>query len=92
MAQTRTSPDVLLTRLADGSGVLLHLRTKFYYALNQTGVVAWEALSGRGPADLDAIVGTLAERFEGIDRERARRDVEALLGDLEAEGLLTPGR
>jgi len=92
MAPTRTSPDVLLTKLADGSGVLLHLRTKFYYALNQTGVVAWEALSGREPADLEAIVELLVARFEGIERARARADLQALLADLEAEGLLAPGR
>lgn len=92
MATSRTSPDILLTKLADGSGVLLHLRTKFYYALNQTGVVAWEALAGREPADPEAIVELLVERFDGIDRARARADLEALLADLEAEGLLAPGR
>lgn len=92
MSTTRTSPDVLLTKLADGSGVLLHLRTKFYYALNQTGVVAWEALSGGQVADLDDVVERLVERFEGIDRARARADLQVLLADLEAEGLLAPAR
>lgn len=91
MATTRTSADVLLTKLADGTGVLLHLRTKFYYALNQTGVVAWEALSAREPAGPDAVVELLVARFEGIDRAQARRDLQALLADLEAEGLLAPG-
>lgn len=91
MAPPRPSPDVLLTRLADGTGVLLHLGTKFYYTLNRTGVAAWEALSGAGHADRDAIVETLVARFSGADGGRVRADVESLLRELEAEGLLAKG-
>ena len=38
-------PQVLFTEIDDGSGVLLHLDTKFYYTLNATGVVVWKALA-----------------------------------------------
>jgi hypothetical protein len=87
MAPRRPSPDVVFTRLDDGTGVLLHLGTKFYYALNRSGVVAWEAISRGEPADPETIAEVLAARFAGVDRARARADVEALLRDLEAEGL-----
>jgi hypothetical protein len=88
MATPHPSPDVILTPLADGTGVLLHLGTKFYFALNATGVVVWEALAAGEPADADRLADLLAERFSGVDRATARADVEALLRDLAAEGLL----
>ena len=88
MATPRPSPDVLLTRLADGTGVLLHLGTKFYFALNRSGVVVWEALSSGEAADPDALADLLVARFSGVERADARADVESLLRDLAAEGLL----
>jgi hypothetical protein len=87
--QPRPSPDVLLTELADGTGVLLHLRTKFYYALNRTGVAVWKLLAaGRGGTP-EVLSGALAEQFEGTPAE-AQVHVEALLRELQDEGLLLP--
>jgi hypothetical protein len=89
MSPSRPSPEVLLTRLSDGTGVLLHLGTKFYYTLNRTGVVVWEAISkANGGADREAIVEALVVAFSGVERGEAEADVDALLGELEAEGLL----
>ncbi len=87
--QPRPSPDVLLTELADGTGVLLHLRTKFYYALNRTGVAVWKLLAeGRGETP-EALSGALAEQFEGTPAD-AHGHVEALLRELLDEKLLLP--
>ncbi len=91
MATSQPSPEILLTRLGDGTGVLLHLGTKFYYTLNRTGVVAWEVMTRAQRADPDAIVEALVARFAGVDRAQARQDVEALLRELEGEGLLAHG-
>jgi hypothetical protein len=88
MATPRPSPDVILTRLADGTGVLLHLGTKFYFALNASGVVVWEALAAGQPVDADRLAELLVERFSGVDRAEAHADVDALLRELAAEGLL----
>lgn len=89
MSTSRPSPEVLLTRLGDGTGVLLHLGTKFYYTLNRTGVVAWEAITkAKEGADREAIVDALVARFAGVDRGEAEADVDALLRELEAEGLV----
>jgi hypothetical protein len=82
----RVDPQVLLTELGDGTGVLLHLGTKFYYTLNETGVVVWKALVD-GQASLDGLASQLAERFR-VTTESARGDVSALLDELEAEHLV----
>lgn len=82
--------DVILTELSDGTGVLLHLGTKFYYALNRTGVAAWKLIE-RGVQDPDALARALAADFEGATEAQARADVAALLAELRAEGILSPG-
>jgi hypothetical protein len=85
------SQEILLTRLGDGTGVLLHLGTKFYYTLNRTGVVAWEVISRSQRVDPDAIVEAIVAQFAGVDRAQARSDVDALLRELAGEGLLADG-
>jgi hypothetical protein len=90
MSQPRPSPDVLLTELKDGTGVLLHLKTKFYYALNRTGVVVWKLVAAGQASTADALADEIAARFEGTPLDEARRDVASLLRELEDEGLLLP--
>ncbi len=80
------NPQVLFTEIDDGSGVLLHLDTKFYYTLNPTAVVVWRAL-GDGTAALDAIAERLAAEFV-VTPEVARRDVATVLDNLLADGLV----
>ncbi|MGC3996892.1 MAG: PqqD family protein [Anaeromyxobacter sp.] len=81
---------MLLTELADGTGVLLHLRTKFYYALNATGVVVWKLLASGEAATLEALAAAVVARFQGAEEARARADVSTLLAELQDEGLLLP--
>jgi hypothetical protein len=38
-------PDVVVTELDDNEAVLLHLGTKMYYTLNETGIRIWQLLS-----------------------------------------------
>lgn len=83
----RQHPRCLLTELTDGTGVLLHLDSKFYYTLNETGLFVWKAL-GRGERDPGALVRLLCDEFD-VDDETARHDIGALLDDLIAEGLVT---
>ncbi len=81
----RAGPDVILTELGDGTGVLLHLGTKFYYTLNATGIAAWKALGGG--ASPSQIASAIAEKFR-IDTETAARDVEPVLNEMLTEGLI----
>jgi hypothetical protein len=81
----RANPDVILTELGDGTGVLLHLGTKFYYTLNATGVAAWKAL-GDG-ATRERIADALSVHF-AIDPDTAARDVEPVLEEMLTERLI----
>lgn len=86
----RTAPEAILTELQDGTGVVLHLGTKFYFALNRTGVVAWKLLASGEARDPGGLARALAARFAGVDETRARADVEALLAELRRERLVLP--
>ncbi len=87
--QERSMPDpsdVILTELEDGTGVLLHLGTKFYYTLNRTGVAVWRRVCA-GVTDPGVLARELAAAFDGVTEAQARADVDALLSELRAEGL-----
>ncbi len=82
-------PQVLFTEIDDGSGVLLHLDTKFYFTLNSTGVVVWKALAAaEGEDDVASIARKLAEEFR-VTPEIAERDVQTVLDQLRDDGLVT---
>ena len=81
----RAATDVTFTELGDGTGVLLHLGSKFYFSLNATGVAAWRAI-GTG-ASRTQIAEEIAKRFR-IDADTAARDVEPLLREMLDEGLI----
>ena len=83
------NPQVLFTEIDDGSGVLLHLDTKFYYTLNPTAVVVWKALADAGTATIDAVATRLAAEFR-VEPEEARRDLTGILDELLADGLALP--
>lgn len=83
----KQNPNVLFTELDDGTGVLLHLDTKFYFALNKTGVFVWKALS-EGP-DRSALAQKLTEAFRA-DIDTATRDIDAVIAEMLADELLLP--
>ena len=87
------SQDVILTELHDGSGVLLDLKSKFYFTLNRTGVAVWKLLAAGEPASAEALGERIAQQFDAPAVEDVQRDVAALLRELETEGLIltTPG-
>ena len=78
----------LLTRLADGTWVLLDLDTKFYFTLNETGVFVWDTLADADKRSVDALVAALLDAFE-VDDATARADIESVLDALETHRLLT---
>jgi hypothetical protein len=82
------SDEAVLTELQDGTGVLLHLGTRFYFTLNPTGVQAWKLL-GEGARDAAELSRRLAAAFPGADPVQVQADVDALLADLAREALIT---
>jgi hypothetical protein len=83
------NPQVLFTELDDGTGVLLHLDTKFYFTLNPTAVFVWKALSRAEVASIAAIAEAMAREFR-VEPAKAERDVAELLAEMLADGLLLP--
>jgi hypothetical protein len=85
-AALRADKNVLLTELGDGQAVLLHLDTKFYFTLNATGVAVWKRLERAGATEAE-LAEELSERFQ-VDVAAATRDLEPLLAEMIAEGLV----
>jgi len=83
----KTHPQVVCTDVGGKEAVLLHLDTKKYYSLNQTGLRIWQMLGeGKTPAD---IVDQLQAEFD-VTPERARESVISLMNELITEKLLKP--
>jgi Coenzyme PQQ synthesis protein D (PqqD) len=78
------SPDAAFAAVEDGA-VVLHMRTKRYYSLNETGTFVWRGLEdGLEESDITAkIVGEFDVRTD-----EARIAVAGLLGELVKESLI----
>ena len=78
MMRYTISPDAACAVVDDGA-VILHMRTKRYYSLNETGVAIWSMLEARQP--VDEIVTTLTATYE-VDAEAAHSAVAKMLEEL----------
>jgi len=84
----RTHPAVVFTPLDDNEGILLHLDTKRYYTLNESGCRIWQmAAAGRTAGE---IARALTQEY-AIDEADALAHTDALLHDLASEQLILPG-
>lgn len=80
-------PKQVLFREVQGEGVVLHLETNAYFRLDSVGTRVWLAM--QEVDTLDEVVDRLLEEFdapEGI----VRQDIQQLLRDLSAHGLVEP--
>jgi hypothetical protein len=78
-------PSLVFTRLDDAEAVLLHLDTKRYYTLNDTGTRIWELLpQGRSA---QKIAKALQDDYAVTDEE-ALPMVLAFMDELQQEGLV----
>lgn len=73
-------------RRIDDEVLVLQVRTGYYYSLNGTGALVWEALAKGEP--VPRICDRLRREY-AVTAAVAARDVSALLADLAAEGLVT---
>ena len=78
------SKDVLTAHL-EGEAVLLHLGTKQYFRLNETGAAIWKSFE-QGH-DVPATVARLVEEFE-VDAATADAEVNRVLADLRERHLI----
>jgi len=78
------SKDVVAAHL-EGEAVLLHLGTKQYYRLNETGAAIWKSLEQRD--DVATTVKRLVEEFE-VDAATAETEVHRVLAELRERDLI----
>ena len=67
--------DIRLTDLA-GEGVVLHLGSRSYFTVTETGLVILEAL--KEPRTFDELVAAILSEYE-VDQAHAERSVQAFL-------------
>ncbi len=77
--------EVVITELEGKEAVLLHLGTKAYFTLNETGLYIWQMLSKELTAR--EICKELPEKFD-VSPEKAEESVRNLIGDLINEKLV----
>ncbi len=81
----KPDPDVVVTELEDKEAVLLHLGTKTYFTLNETGLRIWQLMnSGLTPGEISA---RLPEEFD-VSPEKAKESVKNLISELITEKLV----
>ena len=79
------NPEVVFTDVGNKEAVLLHLGTKKYYSLNETGVYIWKMLeNGLTPND----VGQKLQNEFDISPSKAIESVLSLLNELVSEKLV----
>ena len=77
-------PDVVDTEIDADQLALLHLGTKTYFSLNQTGARIWHDL--KQGLSLEDISLRLQQEFD-VDAEQAQKSVEQLVDELTRNGL-----
>ena len=78
--------DVVFCEVENGA-VLLHAAQEVYYGLNQVGAEIWQLLPPAS-AEIDGLLASLQTRYPEVPVTMLRDDVDALLTDLAAHGLV----
>jgi len=88
-SRVTTAPDVMLRIIGD-EAVILNLKSELYLGLNPVGTRIWTVL--HDAPSIQAAYESLLAEFE-VEPERLRQDMDELLDQLLAQGLieLAPG-
>ena len=86
MTRYAVSPDAASATVEDGA-VVLNMRTKRYYSLNETGAMVWRLLEDE--IALEDVVARVIELYD-VSAAEAGRTVAVLLDELATEALVTP--
>ena len=82
----RAGSRTAMARSVDDELVILDVTSGRYYSLNAVGAFVWDLLAD--PIASEAIVDAVIETYE-IDRATAQSDVDELLAELSAAGLVS---
>jgi hypothetical protein len=85
LSRTITVPDTVLYEQLDSEVVLFSLTTQHYYGLDELGTRVWQLLLER--QTVASILADLLQEYE-VEEVVLRRDVERLVGELAANGLI----
>ncbi len=80
LAARLRSQELTVTRLVDGSGVILDVNGLKVYSLNETGMFLLERIQ-QGTVTSGDLVRALAEHFE-VEPETAAADLQSFLDEL----------
>ena len=69
----------------EGKSLLLQVSSGHYFGLNEVGSVVWEKVQ-QGSTFEEIVAAVMA--MYAAERQQVEHDVESLLSDLEAEGLI----
>ncbi len=84
----RPHPRAVLQTMHDGSAVVLHLDTRYYFTLSESGALLWKTLAESAqPVGPTVLVAALTAEYE-IDEQTARLDVDSWLARMLADELL----
>jgi len=88
-SRVTTAPDVMIRMVGD-EAVILNLKSELYLGLNPVGTRIWTVL--HDAPSIHAAYESLLAEFE-VEPERLRQDMDELLDQLLAQGLieLAPG-
>lgn len=88
LPQTVTVPSEVMARQVGDETVLLDLASGNYYGLDPVGARIWQLL-GEGMS-LPQVCDVLLAEYD-VSRAALEQDIERLVGELSAKGLLTLG-
>lgn len=75
-----------IARMIDDEMVILDMESGDYFALNETGVRMWNAITAG--ESIDAAVAAITKEFSGATESEIEADLEALVAELRAAGLV----
>lgn len=82
------SADAVFTRIDEGGGIVLELRRKRYYLLNESATALMELLQNRSePMSPAQLASRLIELFD-VDEATARADLDECLDALRSRGVI----
>jgi len=83
----RVNARATLTTFQDGTGVLLHLDSMFYFTLNETALDIWRWIESGAATSVRTLSARLCETYE-VESDRATKDVDHLVNQLWENELL----
>ena len=84
-SRLRPNEEEVAGKVMDGEAIIINLSNGIYYSMDKVGGLIWELIEGR--YSFEEMVTALCARYD-VSAEKAKSDVERLLGELVQENLV----